>query len=154
MNRCPPRRKDLFSRQAIFFLTIPFLWILHENAWQENSTLDQPPQVRSSKMVNKTIGVEDLADIAPFRHIYANHSLDRASWDEAIVGREPVVEVLKRAGLTVDLDVLKLLPTWDTVKQLYGEGPVILGMERCAAFRKAYKPANRYVGIAGQHNCG
>ena len=27
-------------------------------------------------------------------------------------------------------------------------------MERCAAFRAAHKPAARYVGIAGQHNCG
>jgi len=155
----PPQRKGRFSRKTILLIAIPFIWILYENVWQEKSSLnlqdDTSPVLRSDENVEQPpIGVDKLADIAPVRHIYANHSLDGASWEEAIIGREPVLEVLKRAGLMVDLEVLKLLPTWDTVKQLYGEEPVILGMERCAAFRKAHRPAKRYVGIAGQHNCG
>eukprot|EP00977_Amphora_coffeiformis_P022831 scaffold11639_cov172-Amphora_coffeaeformis.AAC.8 len=155
-----PQRNGRFSRRTMIFLVaIPILWILYENLWQESSSLnlrEDPLQVHSSveNVDQPPIGVNDLADIAPIRHMYANHSLDGASWDEAIVGREPVLKVLKRAGLTVDLEVLKLLPTWDTVKQLYGEEPVILGMERCAAFRKAHRPVKRYAGIAGQHNCG
>lgn len=167
MNRfplsVPSKRRSLFSRKTItLFLTVPFLWVLYENAWQGDSAMRRranQPIIRSPRRsVNQSlhgpIGVKDLADISPVRHIYANHSLDGAPWEEAILGKERVVEVLKRAGLEIDLGVLKLLPTWHQVKQLYGEEPVILGMERCAAFRKAHKPANRYVGIAGQHNCG
>lgn len=156
----PSRRKGLYyTRKTLLLLTVPVFWILHECVWQTRlSSFDlslrgrrvDAPRVGSSGR----IGVDDLPDIAPIRKFFTNHSLDDASWEEAIVGREKVVDVLTKANLRIDLDVLKLLPTWDSVKHLYGDVPVILGLERCAAFRKAHKPSARYVGVAGNHNCG
>lgn len=162
-----PRRRGLYTRKTLLLLTAPFIWIIHESVWQtrlvdvdwtvRRRRATNPPaafQRDSSNNNNNIIGIEDLADIVPIRHMYRNHTLDKASWRQAIVGREKVVDVLTRAGLQIDLEVLKLLPTWDIVKDLYGEEPVILGMERCEAFRKAHKPPARFVGIAGHHNCG
>lgn len=160
------------SRKAILFLTIPFLWILHETLWQQGAAwqrrADEPRTQRANAEANlrsnhqseeslpsRPIRMEDLADIRPVQSLYANHSLQGAvTWEEAIVGREAVVDVLTRAGLSIDLDVLKILPTWDTVTQLYGDEPVILGLERCEAFRQAHAPSQRFTGIAGLHNCG
>ena len=165
MSSSSPKQRGggISSRKAVvLFLTIPFIWILHETAWQQDSALQRRAdndnlrhsKSKTIKRMKKIIGIKDLADIAPVKHLYTNHTLDQASWDEAMAGREKVVDILMKAGLLIDLDVLKLLPTWDEVQKLYGDEPVILGLDRCQAFRKAHKPSNRFFAIAGQHNCG
>jgi hypothetical protein len=81
-----------------------------------------------------------------------NTSLE--TWNQAIVSREPVLHILERAGSRLSLDVVKLLPKWQDVTDLYGNEPVILGLERCVEFRRAHAKQDRHVGIAGQFNTG
>jgi hypothetical protein len=157
------RRRSVWNRSSLGLVTIAFAWIIHETVWQQDSSLRRRAD-REAKAAKKTaaddtsglpITIDDLPDLAKVRHVYAHTELDQVtSWDEAVVGREQVVDVLARAGLSIDLDVLKLLPTWEDVTDLYGSEPVILGLDRCAAFRDARVPARRFTGIAGQHNCG
>lgn len=160
------RRRSLWNRSSLGLVTIAFAWIIHETVWQQDSSLRRRAD-REAKATKATadesnpqsrglpITIDDLPDLAKVRDVYEHTELAQASsWDEAVVGREQVVDVLARAGLSIDLDVLKLLPSWEDVTDLYGSEPVILGLDRCAAFRAAHAPAQRFTGIVGQHNCG
>lgn len=68
--------------------------------------------------------------------------------------RDPIISLLQQAGIAVDDDVISMLPEWSDVKALYGEEPVVLGMESCDRFRKLNPPERRFVGVAGQMNSG
>mmetsp|Transcript_19171 Transcript_19171/g.24668 ORF Transcript_19171/g.24668 Transcript_19171/m.24668 type:complete len:419 (-) Transcript_19171:301-1557(-) len=75
-------------------------------------------------------------------------------WEEALVSRKPVVEILEKAGIKVDLELLYRLPKWSDVADLYGSEPVILGTEHCEAYRKRIPAELRTAAIAGQFNTG
>jgi hypothetical protein len=114
---------------------------------------------------NQTIGLEDLADIASV-------NLPPTTWEEALIDRGPILDVLHRFGLNVTLPVLQRLPTWSQVVRLYGDRPVVWEPNEidvhgnhvqgngssttttCAAFRQRVAVQHRYVGVAGQMNTG
>lgn len=75
-------------------------------------------------------------------------------WEEALEERAPVVEILEKAGIKIDLDLLYRLPRWDEVTELYGSEPVILGQEHCAAYREKYPRSERTAALAGMFNTG
>lgn len=160
--------RSFLCRKNSLFLTLPLLWIFYKTTLQSPQALrrrvEKPsgglssssPSTKTATRKDSTgiLGIADLADISPVKDIYTNHTLAHATWEEAVQDRQAIVQHLHEAGVHFDLSVLKLVPTADEVHALYGDQPVILGMERCAAFRAAYKPAERFVGIAGQHNVG
>jgi len=54
-------------------------------------------------------------------------------------------------------DLCDQLPTWRQVTDLYGDRPVVLGMERCAAYRQTISAAGGsapHVRVAGLYNTG
>jgi hypothetical protein len=104
----------------------------------------------------RVMTIADMPDLAntTILDILQEERVQQMTWEEALVGREQIVQVLHQAGVQFDLDVLKILPYWSDVKDLYGEEPVILGLEQCPRFRKKHPPSKRFVGITGQHNCG
>jgi hypothetical protein len=81
-------------------------------------------------------------------------SNDTITWEEAAQDRQPILDILQRAGLKVDVHVLQRLPTWSQVVRLYGDSPVMVGTETCASFRQTVPAHTRYVGVAGQMNTG
>ena len=84
-------------------------------------------------------------------HSYSNLT----TIEEATLGREPLLEIFHDAGvMPVDLPLLLQLPLWTTVQKLYGEGPLIYGLDQCQAFREAIPPEQRRVGPAGLFNTG
>jgi hypothetical protein len=98
------------------------------------------------------ITLEDLKDLnwtetSPFTN-------PNITWEEAAQDRQPILDILQRAGLKVDVHVLARLPTWSQVVRLYGDSPVIVGTESCASFRESVPAQTRYVGVAGQMNTG
>lgn len=97
---------------------------------------------------NHTLTLDDLEDIA------TNKNMPQVSWEEAAHDRQPILDLLERAGLRVDVHVLQRLPTWSQVTELYGDEPVILGTETCQPFRDRVPPNKRFVGVAGQMNTG
>ena len=50
--------------------------------------------------------------------------------------------------------VIEYLPSWSQVISNYGEEPIVLGLERCKAFRKAVLPKDRMVAPAGLFSTG
>jgi hypothetical protein len=50
--------------------------------------------------------------------------------------------------------VIDSLPLWSTVVKLYGDQPVIVGLDTCEAFRGTGDPADHFLGVAGTFNTG
>jgi len=76
------------------------------------------------------------------------------TYEQALIGREPLVRILTDAGVALDATVLAALPKYQNVVDLYGEGPVILGLDTaCAQFQKL-PPDDASIGVAGLFNTG
>jgi hypothetical protein len=99
---------------------------------------------------NHTITLNDLSDLSFDESI----AVSDETWDEAAAARQPIMDLLHAAGLQVDLDVLRRLPRWSEVTDLYGSEPVIYGTETCEPFRNKIPASERFVGVAGQMNTG
>jgi hypothetical protein len=70
----------------------------------------------------------------------------------------PILKILEQAGIDTvnDLDekTLQALPTWSQVQRLFGDGPRIVGLERCQEFRESVDPSETFLSIAGTFNTG
>lgn len=67
---------------------------------------------------------------------------------------ERIAKILKSANVQVDEATASQLPTWDEVVSLYGDKPIIYGLETCEPYRQSVKPADRMTGPAGIFNTG
>lgn len=149
------------------FLVFGFIFVVKETLWQTESTAYPEPEVsqhvraphfgtkvffRKPRKHAKVMTLADMPDLANATAVFQNQTVKDMTWEEALRGRERVVEILYRAGVRFDLDVLKILPLWSDVTTLYGDEPVVLGLEQCHAFRERFPPERRFAGIAGQHN--
>lgn len=95
-----------------------------------------------------SLNAEDLGDIAGGEGVDPSLTLE-----EAVKGREPIMEILKEAGITdFDAATVAKLPTWDEVEALYGKGPVVYGLDTCEAFRKSIPPEEASIASAGIFN--
>lgn len=82
-------------------------------------------------------------------------ALGNITYDDAIKGKERLVDILYEAGIEeIDPEAIAVLPKWESVTKLYGEKPVILGLERCAEFRNQADPIDASLGTAGMFNTG
>jgi hypothetical protein len=97
---------------------------------------------------------EDLTDMLGLskKEIQASTNI---TYDEAIKGRERLVDILNEAGI-VDIDpiAISILPKWSSVKKLYGDKPVVLGLERCEEFRTKFPLNDASIGTSGMFNTG
>jgi hypothetical protein len=70
-------------------------------------------------------------------------------------GKEPLIALLRDAGVQVDDEIVERLPTWQQVADLYGSEPVIFGLETCQKFQTENgDPADHFVSTAGTFNTG
>ena len=67
---------------------------------------------------------------------------------------ENIVKILHSASVEIDKELAEQLPTWDDVVSLYGDRPIIHGLETCEPYRQAVTPENRMTGPAGMFNTG
>lgn len=66
----------------------------------------------------------------------------------------PAVRVLRKAGVEITDELKASLPTSAEIEELYGEQPVILGLDQCQSFRDAVKPEDSFIAVAGIFNTG
>jgi hypothetical protein len=77
------------------------------------------------------------------------------TYEQAIKGREKIVEILNDAGVSeMDPQTILKLPKWSSVTKLYGEGPVVYGLETCDKFRETAALDDASIGTAGIFNTG
>ena len=111
---------------------------------------------REGKVVsrNSTSLSQFLGDSSSGYNDYPAHGTN-ITLVEATKGRERILSILEDAGILKMhvLDVLKL-PKWNHVESLYGSGPIILGLDRCEAFRKSVPLERRFIGVSGMFNTG
>jgi len=74
--------------------------------------------------------------------------------EETYGADEHIVKILHSADVEIDKELAEQLPTWEDVVSLYGEEPIILGLETCEPYRQAVKPEDRMIGPAGMFNTG
>ena len=69
-----------------------------------------------------------------------------------------IMDLLTGAGIKIDLEkdeeLIRELPTWSEVTDLYGPEPVIYGLEECDRFQHRSDPADHFVSTAGTFNTG
>lgn len=110
---------------------------------------DEAEKTRQNNYGNHTLTLDDFPDLQS-----AIFDDPQNSWSTLASKRKPILKLLDDAGLTVDKNVLAALPRWSDVVDLYGEKPVIHGLETCAPFRQQVPVTKRFVGVAGQMNVG
>lgn len=77
-------------------------------------------------------------------------NIEAITYEEAIHGRERLVEILNDAGVEeLDVPTILSLPTWESVTKLYGDGPVVIGLETCQQFRDTIPLDDASIGTAG-----
>ena len=67
---------------------------------------------------------------------------------------EHIVKILTAANVEIDEELAEQLPTWNDIVSMYGETPIVHGLETCQAYRDTVKPENRMLGPAGIFNTG
>ncbi|CAJ1965928.1 unnamed protein product [Cylindrotheca closterium] len=72
--------------------------------------------------------------------------------------KQPIIKLIQDANVPfdplVDTELLNDLPTWSEITGMYGEKPVIHGLEMCEPFRTHSDPADHFVSTAGTFNSG
>jgi hypothetical protein len=63
--------------------------------------------------------------------------------------KEPILSLIERAGVKLDVqkdaELIAELPTWSEVVDLYGDKPVIQGLEMCEPFQNHSDKADHFV---------
>jgi hypothetical protein len=65
-----------------------------------------------------------------------------------------IVKILTAANVEIDEELADQLPTWDDIVSMYGDEPIIHGLETCQIYRDTVKPEDRMLGPAGIFNTG
>ena len=77
-------------------------------------------------------------------------NIEAITYEEAIKGREQLVEILNDAGVEeLDVPTILSLPKWSSVAKLYGDGPVVVGLDTCQRFRETIPLDDASIGTAG-----
>ena len=102
------------------------------------------------------VAIHPLRD--PQRRALLDQGIDQSRREELSKGREQLIHILTNAGATyMSLDDIRHLPTWSQVSSLYGEEPIIYGLETCRAYRDRLQYYNRTDSkprVAGLFNTG
>jgi len=67
---------------------------------------------------------------------------------------EKIVKILHSASVEITKDLSEQLPSWEDVVSLYGESPIVHGLETCEPYREAVAAEDRMLGPAGMFNTG
>ena len=83
--------------------------------------------------------------IAPLSPPDKSSSLERflAQHAHECRDRQHLLRLLHDANITLTSHLCQRLPTWSQVVDLYGPGPVVLGLETCAAYRDKLRQSNQ-----------
>lgn len=67
---------------------------------------------------------------------------------------EHIVKILTAANIQLDEELASQLPTWNDIVSMYGDKPIIYGLETCQTYRDTVVPEDRMLGPAGIFNTG
>lgn len=109
---------------------------------------------KNGRLVHKSITAVKKGDLAGLVDFDISDNAE-ITYDDAIKGREKLVDLLHDAGVEeLDIETVLMLPKWSSVTKLYGEGPVVIGLDTCERFRNTATLDDASIGTAGLFNTG
>lgn len=128
--------------------------IPHKSMFKEGRSKQVQKVSRRGHIVHKAItsvNKDDLKGIVE----EITEDVESITYEEAIEGRERLIDILADAGVEeLDVHTIMSLPKWSSVTRLYGEGPVVIGLETCQKFRETTPLDDASIGTAGMFNTG
>ena len=76
------------------------------------------------------------------------------NFGEACHGKEPLVQLLLDANISYARDLCDQLPLWESVTELYGDKPILYGLETCGAYRNGLEHDGSDSGGGGDVDSG
>ena len=128
------RRGDVLQFAPIFFLLL-FLAVNVALIEHLDTSLESKPSGRAS--------------IVTTSEVSTSSSGGQSSIDQKPFSNDTVLEHFRRAGVELDEESVKKLPTWETIIQQIGPKPVFLGEETCQRFQDNVPALGRMIGSAG-----
>lgn len=86
--------------------------------------------------------------------------LSDANITALLKAKGPILDLIREADISFDpvedADLLEELPDWDDVVRMYGDKPVLYGINEgnCERFRQHSDPGDHLLGVAGTFNSG
>jgi hypothetical protein len=121
---------------------------------KDNSGLRPSPQIMTTTTTLEDTVVQEQLFIKDLLRKAGIKEMDLPTVLSLFQGREPLIDLLQEAGVqeSLDLPTILSLPKWSSVTKLYGEGPVVIGLDTCEQFRNTVPPDDAYVAPAGLFN--
>jgi hypothetical protein len=63
--------------------------------------------------------------------------------------RNLIVSRIEEAGIVITPEIMERVPPYSDFTQMYGDKPIILGLDRCDEYQKKINPPDRMFGAAG-----
>lgn len=124
--------------------------IQHKSMFKEGRTKQVQKVSRKGQIVHKAITSVNKDDLKGVVQEIQDEDVESISYEEAIEGRERIIEILADAGVEeLDVHTILSLPKWSSVEKLYGKGPVVIGLETCQRFRETIPVDDASIGTAG-----
>ena len=91
---------------------------------------------------------------APIEKVKNMAKVEKVKNTETFGVDDHIVKILTAANIQLDEELAKQLPSWDDITSMYGEHPIIHGLDTCQTYRDTVKPEDRMLGPAGIFNTG
>lgn len=91
---------------------------------------------------------------APIEKVKNMAKVEKVKNTETFGVDDHIVKILTAANIQLDEELAKQLPSWDDIVSMYGEHPIIHGLDTCQTYRDTVKPEDRMLGPAGIFNTG
>ena len=150
------RRRRSLSRSALFLCLLIGLFIM---VGVENH-LKLPTGEKTTGKDGELISSADKTSIGTAYEVdddqmpsQSQSSSTDPTFDAPCSGKETLVKILQNVNITVDNDLCRQLPAWKTIVNLYGDKPIVVGMETCEAYRRQ-SSKNPKPRVAGLYNSG
>jgi len=89
-----------------------------------------------------------------------DYDYDKDQVKKLLAEREPIIQLITSAGISFDpvedIDLIKELPKWSDVVEMYGPKPVIYGLDEgnCERFQAQTDKGDHFIATAGTFNSG
>ena len=91
---------------------------------------------------------------APIEKVKNMAKVEKVKNTETFGVNDHIVKILTAANIQLDEELAKQLPSWDDIVSMYGEHPIIHGLDTCQTYRDTVSPEDRMLGPAGIFNTG
>ena len=121
---------------------------------QEMAKLQNPNKGRYSQSDLQRLRNQSIRDYRPIEKVKNVSKFNRVENSNTFGVDEHIVNILTAANIQLDEELAHQLPKWEDIVSMYGDKPIIYGLDTCQEYRDTFKPEDRMLGPAGIFNTG